>query len=1065
MTYQVVDIPFFTGQDESYDKKLLPVGPMRRVENSMFERTGRLVRRKRIKALNSTDGEELAFVNTFTLATGTIIGYSGATPCSTPYSIDRDGNCAKAAGSGPMLHRISSALVQTELDIQKKTDADGQDSSVEMVGLSDEYVATYDTIALRIISLKTGRVVSRVVSTVFGTGTERATPIKVLFDGDSIFGLALVREYEASGLLAGGKVLSFSQSNIFDTDTYRESEIQVPQWVPYKIGIGGVTTPVVIRASIQQTGSLPRLLLGLSMLTASEQIHGFIEVNSSGAIVRQAHISPYSRTGEPTEVSPFDLERLTMWAPLSLNDDWVMLHHSSSSVGFPNAMKVTWPAGTVAGIQTSIPFGGLQKSRVAKSNKILRKQLFVASPDIYEIGGTPTSITFTLAGKISFADKSVFRANALAPANLIEYGSTVETLVVMPNGALAALTDGRTGHIEEALGAPGLVTSLSDWNKFFERWQLRGQRFGYSYGIVTVDDGCVQAVLGTAEWVQSDSQDLPTSQQAGPPSNNIPFIQFSYNNDPWNFYERPPQVEEGPNGNIVAVVITNNRLRIDVFGSFPRGSQAGFHNGVEIAALPCQTAFYSGECRMAGYLSQPGAILQTIAPTGNPITDPITGKFYSGLSEGAFGGLLWRSGALPPKRDSVLYRHTPTAGVWVDDSARDYYKYIIAVPAIGFGGLKIASEYKSEAGKVIIRSPSEEVLYTSGGVANNEAPPPCDSLVFASGRMWAGGLHTDPFRIQCSKVLAPDLGVEWSNLDTFFVTLPTRVVALGSLDNAVIAFCEDAAYIINGSGPDNRGIGDLGSPQRVPMSSPCVSKFTITVDSGVIFVSRRGLEMIPRGFSAPIFVGQTVSDVVGDFPVCLGVVKMTDDSSVRWLFGKEDGSATIVVAFNQRASSWSVLSYEESFFGIGVTDDRMILLGDTLESTRIETEDEDDDIGDFVVTQTWETGWLRLGGLNGSAYARRINVLGTHQGGNSSVKISFSYDDKKDWHSKSKTWQIGGTDYEAGDDVCLELMIPVQKVKSIRFKVEVTGNFQGNGISVFYDSEGEGPRVSARSKG
>jgi hypothetical protein len=120
----------------------------------------------------------------------------------------------------------------------------------------------------------------------------------------------------------------------------------------------------------------------------------------------------------------------------------------------------------------------------------------------------------------------------------------------------------------------------------------------------------------------------------------------------------------------------------------------------------------------------------------------------------------------------------------------------------------------------------------------------------------------------------------------------------------------------------------------------------------------------------------------------------------------------------------------------------------------------------------YETGQIRPGGLNGGAYGRRLNVLGTYFGA-CSVKIEMAFDDAPAFSTtKIKTWTLTDADYASGGSVVLELTLPVQKFFAARFRITVTraagvtvDAFHAHGMTMFFDSEGEGPRVGAGSKG
>ena len=108
----------------------------------------------------------------------------------------------------------------------------------------------------------------------------------------------------------------------------------------------------------------------------------------------------------------------------------------------------------------------------------------------------------------------------------------------------------------------------------------------------------------------------------------------------------------------------------------------------------------------------------------------------------------------------------------------------------------------------------------------------------------------------------------------------------------------------------------------------------------------------------------------------------------------------------------------------------------------------------------------------GGAYGRRVNVLGTFQA-DCTITINMAFNDAPQFSVKwVKTWTLTTADYGVGGSVVLELTLPVQKFYAARFRITVTRTaqegpeaFHAHGMTVFFDSEGEGPRVGSRSKG
>lgn len=452
--------------------------------------------------------------------------------------------------------------------------------------------------------------------------------------------------------------------------------------------------------------------------------------------------------------------------------------------------------------------------------------------------------------------------------------------------------------------------------------------------------------------------------------------------------------------------------------------------------------------------------IQTRLPMGVPSPSLRTRVFvYIGLE----GGLLYKQTSIP------LRSGTDSPGTIA----------LIAKPEFGGTAEQIDGSFSP------INPP--DILYTDGGVLGNEAPPSCRFATRTRERLWVSGL-TVPGRVQSSKIIKTGVAYEWSNLDNFFVQLPRPVTALGAIDDYCIAFCYDAIFGMSGQGPNDQGVGAFSPPQRLPGTVGCINANSlVTHETGFFFQSERGIEFMPRGFAAPTWVGQAVRDTLKAYPYCFGSCYIPSDDTIRWLFNATidgKGSDRRVVIHDLRSKQWFVHDYGSFGFtstpiilgpgqgqrmGTGVLEKHMAFGLQGRTSVYIEKFDKEDGTG---ATNVIETGSLRTAGLNGWNYGRRVNVLGEFLL-DCDVTIEFAFDGKHFLPQDTFTWELREPDYIPGEAVELELSLPVQLYGSIRFRLSWTAkaaieqgySFYANGITVFFDPAMEGPRVPARAKG
>lgn len=126
---------------------------------------------------------------------------------------------------------------------------------------------------------------------------------------------------------------------------------------------------------------------------------------------------------------------------------------------------------------------------------------------------------------------------------------------------------------------------------------------------------------------------------------------------------------------------------------------------------------------------------------------------------------------------------------------------------------------------------SGEVLYTQGGVKDNDLPPQCKYIAASNNIVYYGNIiesaETKPYRLRFSKIGDPD-----SVPDTFFEDFDSEITGLSSVDNKAIVFTDRETIALEGVLDDvgrgtviRRSIGDIG----------CVSNGSIVTTQDYIY--------------------------------------------------------------------------------------------------------------------------------------------------------------------------------------------------------------------------------------
>jgi hypothetical protein len=146
---------------------------------------------------------------------------------------------------------------------------------------------------------------------------------------------------------------------------------------------------------------------------------------------------------------------------------------------------------------------------------------------------------------------------------------------------------------------------------------------------------------------------------------------------------------------------------------------------------------------------------------------------------------------------------------------------------------------------------SSRILYTTGGVLENTAPPSARVLGVhtASQRVFLAGLE-DRNLLQYSKVCNSGQPVEFNDALTIPIDpVGGDITAVASMDEKLIVFETDAIFQIAGNGPNNLGQqNSFTTPERVSTDVGCLDpKSVVLTPDGLMFKSRKGIYLLSRG--------------------------------------------------------------------------------------------------------------------------------------------------------------------------------------------------------------------------
>jgi hypothetical protein len=190
------------------------------------------------------------------------------------------------------------------------------------------------------------------------------------------------------------------------------------------------------------------------------------------------------------------------------------------------------------------------------------------------------------------------------------------------------------------------------------------------------------------------------------------------------------------------------------------------------------------------------------------------------------------------------------------------------------------------------------IIYTTGGVIENVAPPATDIVTLFDTRFWLVDSENRN-SLWYSKQVLQSTPVEMSDLFTKYIPPTTAtegttgpITALSAMDDKLIIFKENAILYINGSGPDNTGANNQYSePIFITATVGCTNQRSIVLTpTGLMFQSNKGIWLLGRGLEtsyigAPVeefTLGATVNSAVS--VPATNQVRFTLDTGISLMF-------------------------------------------------------------------------------------------------------------------------------------------------------------------------------------
>jgi hypothetical protein len=250
---------------------------------------------------------------------------------------------------------------------------------------------------------------------------------------------------------------------------------------------------------------------------------------------------------------------------------------------------------------------------------------------------------------------------------------------------------------------------------------------------------------------------------------------------------------------------------------------------------------------------------------------------------------------------------------------------------------------------------SKEIIYTAGGVLENDSFPVSSCLAIIDNRLIMA--NQDSGFVYYTKELKEGFGV--SSSDYFYINTGTKggkIIALKAFKDAVIVFKERSVGLITGQFATDTGLELSLKYDVISEEFGAVSKSAICeIDKGIIFQSYQGVSLIGNDFNVN-YIGMPIEDKRG---FVLKAATVLPEVQTIVFIGEETS-----YAFNYGKDIWSEFEGHNGFSAVTIFGQYYYL--DTVGNVQKRDDTSySDGIHRQPINITIGTPWIQLGNING----------------------------------------------------------------------------------------------------
>jgi len=327
---------------------------------------------------------------------------------------------------------------------------------------------------------------------------------------------------------------------------------------------------------------------------------------------------------------------------------------------------------------------------------------------------------------------------------------------------------------------------------------------------------------------------------------------------------------------------------------------------------------------------------------------------------------------------------------------------------------------------------TRKILYTTGGVVENIAPPYTQSLSFVKNRLWTfeyGSYDTAWFSKEVREGFFPQFS------DLLKLQLPRNygeLTAIAGIDDKIVLFKQFGIYVVVGDGPTETLNGSFSQASPVSNGIGCInSRSVVETPQGILFQSQEGIYILDRSMDVS-FIGQPLYKSEGT------ILSSAYDPALNRVFFLSTTDLWVYFMTTGTWHRWTVtnpvdIDYLDGALYFMNTSHIFKLTGGTWQDNGVNYE------------QRIKLGQMQFGSVQGYQRVYRALVRGRPPASSSgNITVSTFFDGN---NTATDTQTIAQSATVSGDKMQLEIRPSVQKCETMQLQLSHTANNEGLTVS------------------